>query len=259
MVAEDKSYYVYILFKTYKKGFFTYSDLNFNMEPFYVGKGRDKRIIDTVNVRKNKNSYKNNILEKIHLLNLTVTSVKIGEHMLEKDAFDLEKELISKIGRYDRGLGPLANMTDGGEGGSGGTSRTGDWPELYAPVLMYDLNGDLLKEYDSIKKAKSENPKAKNISYCCQLKRDTSGGFIWRYKGSDETVKKIDVSFLIGRTQSGNNPVAVIQKNEIGEIIGEFDSIKEASIQTGCSSSKIVLVCQKKRSKTNGYFFEYKK
>jgi hypothetical protein len=258
MITENNIYYVYILFKTYKGGNFKYDDLSFSMEPFYVGKGKNIRIDQSKNVKKNKNRCKNSILEKIHSMDLTVTSIKFKENLTESEAFFLEMDLIKKIGRSDRNLGPLANLTDGGEGGTGGTSRIGDWPELYVPVLKYSLDGDLICEYQSIKKALSENPNAKNISYCCQLKRDTSGGFIWRYKDDKNLKEKINVDRIKSRTQKGNFKVKVIQKNLNGEIIKEYESIKEASEKTGCYPSKIVSVCKGNRKKTNGFIFEYK-
>lgn len=259
MITDNNIYYVYILFKTYKVGVFKYGDLLFDMEPFYIGKGKNSRIEQSIDTRKNKNLYKNHILEKIHRSDLTVTSVKFKENLSESEAFFLESELIKKIGRCDKGHGPLVNLTDGGEGGSGGTSRKGDWPELYVPVLKYSLDGDLICEYQSIKHAVSENPGAKNISYCCQLKRDTSGGFIWRYKKEKINIDKIDTSKIKSRTRRGNFKVKVLQKNMDGEIIREYSSIKEACEKTGCPSSKIVLVCQGKRKNTKGFIFEYKK
>lgn len=39
--------------------------------------------------------------------------------LLESIAFDLEKALIAQYGRRDLGLGPLTNLTDGGEGTAG--------------------------------------------------------------------------------------------------------------------------------------------
>ena len=91
MISEESKYYVYILLKTYTNGHFNYGDLYFSMEPFYIGKGKDKRINQSINVKRNKNAHKNNILDKIHSLNLTVTSIKYKENLTEEDAFLLEK------------------------------------------------------------------------------------------------------------------------------------------------------------------------
>lgn len=47
-------------------------------------------------------------------------------------------------------------------------------------VNQCDLNGNLIKTWGSIKDAQ-ETLKISEISKCCELKRRTAGGFIWRY------------------------------------------------------------------------------
>src|SRR3989304_453517 len=113
----DKIYYVYVFLKTYKVGKFIYDDLKFDMEPFYVGKGCHRRI--KMSEQSCTNTHKNNIINKIHKFNLTVSSIKFKEKLTEIEALELEKELIRKIGRNDLMLGPLVNLTDGGDGTSG--------------------------------------------------------------------------------------------------------------------------------------------
>ena len=51
-------------------------------------------------------------------------------------------------------------------------------------VLQYDLEGNFIKEYSSLKEAnKLNNMKSiGNISKCCKGKYKTAGGYIWRYK-----------------------------------------------------------------------------
>lgn len=55
-------------------------------------------------------------------------------------------------------------------------------PTRISPVLQYDLKGNFIKEYVSIKEAKKENKKCSKISACCQGKRKTAGGYVWKYK-----------------------------------------------------------------------------
>lgn len=51
------------------------------------------------------------------------------------------------------------------------------------PVLQYDLNMNLLKEFKSLAEAaRSINRNHGNISLCCQGKRKTAYKFIWKYK-----------------------------------------------------------------------------
>lgn len=51
-------------------------------------------------------------------------------------------------------------------------------------VLQYDLEGNFIKEYSSLKEAnKLNNMKSiGNISKCCKGEYKTAGGYIWRYK-----------------------------------------------------------------------------
>lgn len=49
------------------------------------------------------------------------------------------------------------------------------------PVLQYDINNNLIQEWPSINDAQ-ETLHLYKISECCQFKRKSCGGFIWRYK-----------------------------------------------------------------------------
>jgi hypothetical protein len=75
-------------------------------EIFYIGKGTDGRAR-----LEGRNRHWINIVKK-H--GYSVEFVQIG--LQEWYAFELEIELIALYGRRDLGLGPLVNMTDGGEG-----------------------------------------------------------------------------------------------------------------------------------------------
>lgn len=55
-------------------------------------------------------------------------------------------------------------------------------PTKISPVIQYDLKGNKIKEYESIKEAKKKNKKCSKISDCCSGKRKTAGGYIWKYK-----------------------------------------------------------------------------
>jgi hypothetical protein len=49
------------------------------------------------------------------------------------------------------------------------------------PVLQMTKNGTIISEYESIADAKRQTG-LNNISYCCQRKRKTAGGDMWKYK-----------------------------------------------------------------------------
>lgn len=71
------------------------------------------------NLKSEKNKHKANKIRKL-LKNGKQPHIEIvGEFESEEKAYALEKKLIAVWGRADLGLGPLTNMTNGGEGASG--------------------------------------------------------------------------------------------------------------------------------------------
>ena len=125
--------YVYIYLDPRKPGIYEYivNDklYTFNCEPFYVGKGTYYRLFDHLTESeyfsesikiKGQNTFKCRKIRKIQKeINSNPIILKIKEKLSHKNAKDLEKLLIKTIGRRDTGLGPLTNMTDGGDGGLG--------------------------------------------------------------------------------------------------------------------------------------------
>ena len=101
-------YYVYIL-----------RDPRKDNEPFYVGKGKDKRAQSHLNGKDETNPFKVNVIKKIRENGLEPLVEYFKENLSEDDAHSEEIRLIKQFGRRDLNLGPLTNLTDGGEGSSG--------------------------------------------------------------------------------------------------------------------------------------------
>lgn len=114
---EKNDFYVYIYLDPRKPGEYIYEDLKFDHEPFYVGKGRDKRMFDHLYDQNTYNSYKINKINRIKMSKSTPIIMKIYDKLNENVAFEKEKETILKIGRLEKG--PLVNFSDGGEGQCG--------------------------------------------------------------------------------------------------------------------------------------------
>lgn len=117
MSKEKSIYYTYILTNPLK----LYINKNFPdliFEPFYVGfSGRESRIKEHLScLKSDKNNHKKNTIKKILKNNLKVDLVKVLKNVTKQQAIDEEIQLITTIGRADKGLGSLTNMTDGGEG-----------------------------------------------------------------------------------------------------------------------------------------------
>lgn len=115
----ENIYYVYVYLDPRKPGKYIYGNYKFNYEPFYIGKGKDKRITCHLFEKNSNNKLKFNKIQKIKRESKKgVIISKLKSNLLENDAFILETNLILNIGRIDLKTGPLTNLTDGGEGSS---------------------------------------------------------------------------------------------------------------------------------------------
>jgi hypothetical protein len=70
----------------------------------------------------------------------------IEDNLNWTDACELEKQLITEYGRYDLGLGPLVNMTDGGDG-TNGIIYTKERNEKISKTLTGRVKSKLSKEH----------------------------------------------------------------------------------------------------------------
>lgn len=86
---------------------------------FYIGKGKGNRAWCHLDVRPSDRSFKTRKIRKAQLEGKEIIVELIKTDLSEDDAFFWEVFFISEYGRKDLGLGPLTNLTDGGEGQSG--------------------------------------------------------------------------------------------------------------------------------------------
>lgn len=116
----DAPFYTYALLDPRKPGSFVYGEYRFDFEPFYIGKGKGKRMyVHNETWALKKKTRKNNKIKSIIDDGYNHITVKISDYLLEKDALENEIRLISEIGRLDNNTGILTNHTDGGDGVSG--------------------------------------------------------------------------------------------------------------------------------------------
>ena len=98
-------FYVYIYFRPW------------NGIPCYVGKGQGKRWLEHLKFGVNHyNKHFAAIFAKAKRLGMEVPRVKIRVELSNEEAVVMEIAFIKAIGRADKGLGPLVNWTDGGDG-----------------------------------------------------------------------------------------------------------------------------------------------
>jgi hypothetical protein len=85
-------------------------------EPFYVGKGKNKRAYSHLNGIDKSNKLKQKYIENLKEKGLTPIIEFYKSNISEKEAFDIEKKLIEKYGRIHNNKGNLTNILSGGQG-----------------------------------------------------------------------------------------------------------------------------------------------
>ena len=105
MADKTNTYYVYIYFDS-------------NNIPFYAGKGKGYRYHLSCHLdESNPNNFLKNKIRKVGVDNVIIKF--LHKDLNEEQSFYLEEYYIAGYGRRDLGLGPLCNLTNGGEGESG--------------------------------------------------------------------------------------------------------------------------------------------
>ncbi|KKM16433.1 hypothetical protein LCGC14_1685900 [marine sediment metagenome] len=118
---KNKTFYVYVYLDPRKLGKYLYGDYFFNYEPFYMGKGKNDRKYDHLKEAKNKSITKGNKHKFYKIKQILNDGLEPIINVIDyfnsaKEALDIEKSMISIIGRRDLKQGPLVNLTDGGRG-----------------------------------------------------------------------------------------------------------------------------------------------
>lgn len=125
-------HYVYVFLNPTKPGRYEYTcpsgkAVHFEYEPYYVGKGKDRRAASHFkDSQLKKKSHKNHTIKMILDAGfdpekyVTITPSRRTDWMAQA----LEIDLIAGIGRRDQGTGPLTNLTDGGDGAAGHSEET---------------------------------------------------------------------------------------------------------------------------------------
>lgn len=190
-------------------------------EPFYIGIGKtnikNKYSVDSEKYKRaysklNRNVYWKNIVSKIPYEVEIVLETPVREEIIQK-----EIEFIKLYGRKDLKLGTLVNLTNGGEGKEGSklsketkdkmskSARTniteerklqlfyqlnknhstkgkfGKEHHRAIKVFQYSLNGEFIKEWESLMDIKRElGFGLSHISQCLNNKRNKSKGFVWK-------------------------------------------------------------------------------
>jgi hypothetical protein len=219
-------------------------------EVFYIGIGTMCR----ANTKKGRSLWWKSIVGKTeYRVDILFDNLSWGE------ACEKEIEFIALYGRKDLGLGPLCNMTDGGEGQSNpsaetririGASRVGKpLSEEHRSKISEGGKGRLRSEETKRKMSKAQMGNKKSLGY--RHTDETKLKFSALHKGrkrSEETCLNIGKA----KTKS------VYQLTLDGLIINKWDSVVQAEREGGFSKSSISKVCRGVMISHKGYKWKYK-
>ncbi len=247
----ETEYYIYVYLDPRKVGKFVYGNYEFEYEPFYVGKGKSYRHKRHLNESQlSDKSHKSNLIKKLintgHYPNILILKTEINE----KEAFELEKELISVIGRYDLKTGPLTNKTEGGEGISGykwSEEQKIKNKDRKPSRLGLKTSEEHKQKISKANKGKTWGDNIERVNKFSELKKKQCSGENNPFFGkrhSEETLKKI------------SKPIIMFDKNM--NFLNEYKSLTECSEKTGFPMSKISSVANGKLKHYKKLIFKYK-
>ena len=208
--------YVYVYLDTRKPGKFVYHDLEFNYEPFYVGKGYGDRYINHLNEKKIVNRHKSGKINKIKKVGLLPKIVFICDCVSDDFAKSVEISTISKIGRHPNG--PLTNLTDGGDGTLGFHRSEESIDKQIKSTLSNDLWIEKMKSAEfaagvsqRMKEYYSNDENRKLISE----RQSGNGNSMYGKNTSDNQKKAVSLAHMEGRINlSDDGRKKIIESNK---------------------------------------------
>ena len=232
------NYYIYVFLDVTKPGKYEYGELSFDYRPFYIGVSntdtyyvREEVHIKYARLKKDvcNNKYKMNIINRMLKKGMEPKSVRIYENLSSDRAFELEKELIKKIGTKHEGKGPLVNIAEGGFGGD--TFTNNPRKEEIREKHRQNALGTNNNMYGL--------PLEKRPSHIAKI-----NGNHWNIgrKASAETKKKFS-SLRAGHLNPKSRRVCLLDDNF--QLINIFDCIKYAAEFVGASRGSATISVSK--------------
>ena len=217
----------------------------------YVGKSKnpDKRYKNHLYHIKHENTKKSRWIKKLLKLNLKPILVilkETDEFLYEYwEEFYIKKFLSEGINlkNYDeKGIGTASGMNQ--------KTRQSISKKIGKHIFQYDLDGNFLKEFSSLREAerilKIDHG---NISKCLKGEYRHVHGFIFTFE--KKVVSKIE--------NKKSEKKEVVEIDEFNNIIQQYESIADASKKCNIDASNISRVCNGKKKNTYGRFFKFKK
>jgi len=214
-----------------------------------------------------KNTYKSNWIKSL----LKIGEKPIMDIIQECDSSTVNELEIYWINKFKIDGYKLTNLSDGGEFGVDWNGRKhtnlskdkihNSKLKYMTPVTHYDINGNILSEYESLMEAsRKSGHHIYLISNCCKNKGHyTVGGkHFWRkdnnidpttfrYKGD-----KFDYIPYNKNIQINSRKICKYDLN--GKLLQVYDSMRNAAMDSGSDKANILSCCKRKINKKNGKF-----
>jgi hypothetical protein len=251
-------HYVYALLDPRKSGNYKYGEYKFDFEPFYIGISRREGRFGEHLKNVNRNRRKFFKINKLKILGLSPIFLNLKDNLSEMESSLLEIELIETIGRLNKKTGPLTNVLRGGQINnyeliSLSLKNIPSYRKM--TILQYDINGNLIKEWESARKAMKEL-NITHITDCARGERKTAGDFIWKYKNPEERIKHR--IYKKRKSSDVKNKRKILQYDLKGNFVREFNSILEASEILKIHRACIGNCCGGIYKKAGKFIFKYK-
>jgi hypothetical protein len=229
-------------------------DIILKYEPFYVGKGKKNRLND--HKRGRSGPFMKAKMKSLNDKDIIPIVLKINPNISDYESKKNEKYLIKAIGRRDLGLGPLCNLTDGGDGTCNkvitekARSHSGTFKKGHTPWLKDKKMCNETKNKLSVSNKGKPGPrKGIKVSEETKLKMSTSKLGIKRLQGVTEKINKSKLGF-----KNINTYKAVNQYNLQGDFIKAWDCITDVKF---CKKSNISACCNNKRKTAGGFIWKF--
>lgn len=251
--------YIYAYLDPRKPGKHVYDDITFDYLPFYIGMSKNKNrkfnhINDSIKNKKGRNKRKIELIQKLIKNKLEPIIITLYENLSNIEALNKEVELIEKIGRVNIKTGPLLNVLPGGQTIESEiislklkkNKRLNSDKKL--KVIQIDLNGNLIKEWDSATTA-SNILKINRITSCCRGERKTAGGYKWIYKEPENRIKR---KVYKKRLDKPWNKYKIIKLDKDFNEIKIYDSID--NLEENLNKRMVKQACRKSFLYKNNYY-----
>jgi hypothetical protein len=267
----ENKYYIYAFLDSSKKGEFIYDDIVFEYEPFYIGKGCGDRIKSSLFDR--ESPFKVKKVKSLKNNGIDIISIKLYENLENVESLKLEIETIKKIGRRNLKLGPLTNLTDGGDGRLSSPHSYETKQKISETKKSQGLSikhSDETKEYLRFINIGESNPMfgkkhTDKIKESQSIRVSGKKHPMFGKKHNDETIKIIKErrnksvdQELFNRLSKERNSKTILQYDLDNIFIKEYESIKIASKETGLSESLIGKTCRGIIKNPRKFIFKFK-